>query len=226
MPAPFTWNNIFGFFYSKKFYEDVFQWLLPHASFVQIGSLWGKSIAYIATRSKQTKKPLNIISIDYGIIEDPALLRRPQFKDMTETTGTLVDNLRKCGVLSLVTHIVEDSAKSAYLFADDSVEFVYIDALHTYEAVTRDIQAWMPKIKIGGILAGDDYGLPGEHRVKQAVDDVFGFECPMPDYKEYVWAVVKQQREGKVVFVPLHTLQPVLKVPYVTELTHANPNLE
>jgi hypothetical protein len=33
-----------------------------------------------------------------------------------------------------------------------------LDASHDCESVKRDIIAWYPKIKVGGILAGDDYG--------------------------------------------------------------------
>ena len=37
------------------------------------------------------------------------------------------------------------------------VDFCYIDGDHTYEGVYVDIRAWLPKLKIGGILAGHDY---------------------------------------------------------------------
>ena len=46
---------------------------------------------------------------------------------------------------------------AANLFPDGSLDFVYIDANHTYEAVTEDIALWYPKVKKGGILAGHDY---------------------------------------------------------------------
>lgn len=46
---------------------------------------------------------------------------------------------------------------AANLFNDWSLDFVYIDANHTYEAVVEDISLWYPKIKSGGILAGHDY---------------------------------------------------------------------
>jgi Methyltransferase domain len=49
---------------------------------------------------------------------------------------------------------------------------VVIDGDHRYEAVQADIQAWRPKVKPGGILAGHDYSdaFPG---VRQAVDEAF-----------------------------------------------------
>jgi len=42
-------------------------------------------------------------------------------------------------------------------FPNESFDMVYIDASHKYSSVIRDIRAWMPKVKVGGILAGHDY---------------------------------------------------------------------
>lgn len=74
------------------------------------------------------------------------------------------------------------SLEAANTFDDGSMDFVYIDANHTYEGVKADLEAWYPKIKPGGLFAGDDYGpLPetpvdfGHGRtvfgVKRAVDE-------------------------------------------------------
>lgn len=48
----------------------------------------------------------------------------------------------------------EDGSK---LFNDNSLDFVYIDANHTYQAVKDDIEYWYSKVKIGGLLLGHDY---------------------------------------------------------------------
>jgi predicted O-methyltransferase YrrM len=50
-----------------------------------------------------------------------------------------------------------DSVISADLFPDEFFDFIFIDADHSYEAVVKDIQSWWPKIKKGGIFAGDDF---------------------------------------------------------------------
>jgi predicted O-methyltransferase YrrM len=64
------------------------------------------------------------------------------------------------------------SLEAAGLYKDNSLDFVLLDASHTYEDVKADIQAWLPKIKSGGILAGDDYHVswPG---VINAVNEMF-----------------------------------------------------
>jgi hypothetical protein len=55
-------------------------------------------------------------------------------------------------------HIIRmDSAASANIFPDEHFDFVYIDADHSYEGVVRDMKAWWPKVKKGGLFCGDDY---------------------------------------------------------------------
>jgi glycosyltransferase involved in cell wall biosynthesis len=42
-------------------------------------------------------------------------------------------------------------------FADESLDFVYIDGNHQLKYVVEDIVEWTKKIKKGGIIAGHDY---------------------------------------------------------------------
>lgn len=71
-----------------------------------------------------------------------------------------------------------ESAEAAKFFADESLDFVYIDAGHDYKSVAADLKAWYPKVKNGGLFCGDDYldGVLLYHgatlfEVKRAVDD-------------------------------------------------------
>lgn len=52
-------------------------------------------------------------------------------------------------------HMVRSfSVDAANAFEDGFFDFVYIDTLHTYEAVVADLHAWWPKLRQGGLLAG------------------------------------------------------------------------
>ena len=54
--------------------------------------------------------------------------------------------------------VVRDfSINASKQFEDNFFDFVYIDADHTYEAVYKDLCAWYPKVRPGGVLAGHDY---------------------------------------------------------------------
>ena len=59
----------------------------------------------------------------------------------------------------------QTSIDAAASFADSSLDFVYLDANHAYPAVKADIAAWWPKVKLGGMLAGDDYGIVPEQPI-------------------------------------------------------------
>lgn len=54
--------------------------------------------------------------------------------------------------------IINDSETAAKMyFGYNSCDVVFIDMEHTLEAVTRDIKIWLPKVKVGGYIAGHDY---------------------------------------------------------------------
>jgi hypothetical protein len=66
------------------------------------------------------------------------------------------------------------SAEAASAFPAAYFDWVYVDGDHLYEAVRADLELFGSKLKAGGLLAGDDYGLPGwwDDGVTRAVDDV------------------------------------------------------
>lgn len=60
-------------------------------------------------------------------------------------------------------------------FEDGALDFVYIDANHTYDYVMEDMAGWSRKVRDGGIVAGHDYLEPplidDRIEVKEAVDE-------------------------------------------------------
>ena len=64
---------------------------------------------------------------------------------------------------------------------DNTLDFAFIDASHSYEDVKADILAWLPKIKKGGYLFCHDYGL--FEGVTRAVTEMFTFN---QDYDLYI----------------------------------------
>ena len=64
------------------------------------------------------------------------------------------------------------SAEAAAEFEDASLDWVYVDGNHLYEYVQTDLALFSPKVRPGGLLAGDDYGAAGwwDDGVRRAVD--------------------------------------------------------
>jgi SAM-dependent methyltransferase len=67
----------------------------------------------------------------------------------------------------------QPSAAAAASFPEGSLDWVYIDGDHTYDAVKSDLEAYFRAVRPGGYLAGDDYGDPGwwQDGVTRAVDE-------------------------------------------------------
>ena len=42
-------------------------------------------------------------------------------------------------------------------FDNASLDLIYVDGDHSHDAVLSDLRLYWPKLKVGGVLAGDDY---------------------------------------------------------------------
>lgn len=100
------------------------------------------------------------------------------------TDKTNVHIIRKCSI------------EAAADFKDGSLDWIFIDANHAYEAVKADLKAWYPKVRSGGILSGHDYcdavNKKGVYGVKTAVDEFMGsHKLPMPRDINGSWITIK-----------------------------------
>ena len=85
------------------------------------------------------------------------------------------------------------SDEAASRFDDGSVDLVFIDEAHSETWVRRDVQAWLPKGKIGGVISGHAYGSKNHPGVKLAVDDLFsGHSAPVSVDANKVWWTLKE----------------------------------
>lgn len=66
------------------------------------------------------------------------------------------------------------SSEDAARFLHDDYDFIFLDAMHTYEDVKADIERWWPRVREGGTMAFHDYSHAAFPGVQQAVDEVFG----------------------------------------------------
>lgn len=83
------------------------------------------------------------------------------------------------------------SVVAAAQINDGSMDFVFLDADHSYEGVRDDIAAWLPKVRKGGWIGGHDYAndMPEYDfsGVKRAVDEAFPDGVDMDD--NFTWFV-------------------------------------
>ncbi|MEM1354506.1 MAG: glycosyltransferase [Planctomycetota bacterium] len=120
---------------------------------------------------------------------DPTNLNQAEFNQLRKRVSRRLEHFGDRFEL-----IRAESKIAAQKIDDQSLDFVYIDADHRYESVLGDLGAWYNKVRVGGIIAGHDYGhtdLPG---VSQAIDRFFqrlGWNVMVEG--DGVWWVIKQQ---------------------------------
>lgn len=192
-----THHDIPGWYDWESGYEEVVR-AFPGGLLVEVGCYLGRSLAHLGRLAKDSGKPFRAVGVDHcrgSGVEHPV---RPDDVGGTDHhavavasgggtfAGQLHKNLIDCG-LPNVEILVTDSSRGSSFFADGSVDFVFLDAAHDYESVCRDIRAWLPKVRSGGWLAGDDYCdvWPG---VKRAVSELLPGATP---WSHDSWRYVK-----------------------------------
>jgi hypothetical protein len=136
-------------------------------TWVELGSWTGRSAAYCVVELINRNKLGKFYCVDTwkgeaAIAYDPATVQDLE-KIFKQNLTPVIEHIT---MLSMI------SWDSAVHFAEESVDFCYVDAGHSYEAVTNDLTAWWPKLRPGSMFAGDDY-TKGYPEVQQAVWDFF-----------------------------------------------------
>ena len=73
--------------------------------------------------------------------------------------------------LTNVQFVYKDSTEFADSIKDECLDFIFIDADHSYEGALRDFKQFWPKVKKGGIFSGHDLNIP---TVNKAIREFFG----------------------------------------------------
>lgn len=69
-----------------------------------------------------------------------------------------------------VVRVLGPSQQVGHWWPRASVDMVFVDGAHDYDAVRDDIEAWKPVVREGGLLVFHDYDKPICPKVKPAVD--------------------------------------------------------
>jgi len=174
-------TEIQGWFDDKQ--QRVYDYLISktpeNGTFIEIGAWLGKSSSYLVDNGKT----LDITIIDSWKGSPNEINTNHKLATQTDIYEIFKENMGERKYKSIRGLSIEVATQ----FEDNSLDTVFIDATHTYEAVKEDIIAWLPKVKNGGILAGDDY-VRDWKGVIQAVDELL----PGCEIKEGRWIHYKK----------------------------------
>ncbi len=152
----------------KKFYKSMVEKFPSGSKFVEVGSWKGKSSAYLAVEIINSKKDITLDCVDTW--KGSAEHKTDKYVKSNSLYELFIENTSSLS--SVINPIRLDSVSASKKHEDNSIDFVFIDASHEYDYVKKDIEAWFPKVKIGGVIAGHDYK-NGWIGVDKAVDEFF-----------------------------------------------------
>lgn len=189
-------DSIQGWFY----YRDLYARLVEAApkdrpvQFVEVGCWKGKSTAFMGVEIANSGKPITFTAVDHfkGSSEDEHKID-PEIAELYDVflrnTQPISDALGDRFVV-----LREASTLAAEQFADGSVHFIMLDAGHTAEDVEADVNAWFPKLAVGGVMAGDDWRWPTVRAgVRAALASRIGRTCSaigVENQHSYPWWLV------------------------------------
>lgn len=148
-------------------YPKLYSWAVEkfhtNSHFVEVGTWKGMSAAYMAVEIINSGKDIRFDCIDTWdfvgstrwsaqLTTDGAGIPQHMFDSLYEVFLKNIEPVRH-----KINPVKSLSWDGAALYEDNSLDFVFIDAAHDYESVKKDLKAWFPKIKKGGLIAGHDF---------------------------------------------------------------------
>jgi GT2 family glycosyltransferase len=189
-----SWDQIPGMFDFELVYDAAVETADDKAVFVEIGCLAGRSTCYLGNQICNSNKAISLYAIDTAMGSPSDGIGLELVPSLGGSmAGILHRNILGCGLTEIIVPILTSSVRAATLFPNESVDFCFIDGDHSYESVTADLNAWWPKIRPGGMLAGHDYRGTAAWTIglTPAVHDFFGVTDAAHPKAANCWAMTK-----------------------------------
>jgi len=190
-------NNYFFYFKTKikKISSDkrayILEQLDKNSKFVEVGVWKGDFSKQIWNISS----PNLLVLVDSWTFDEKVRGCAPQVSGEEPLSQNFFDQAKKDTYDKFKNiqnvHILDfNSQEASSKYEDNFFDYIYIDAEHTYQAVTKDLEVWYPKLKKNGTLFGDDYYWREE-------DDTFSLHRAYQEFiqKNHIkkWCVFKSQ---------------------------------
>jgi predicted O-methyltransferase YrrM len=166
------YHLIEGWFNMEAQYLELLNATPEGGVFVELGCYKGKSTSFIGVEIHKQKRDINFFAIDsfQGATNSTDANEIKAYEGISEIEESYTYNVSLIG--NKIKTIVSLTDEAAKYFNDEEIDVIFLDAGHSYEAVKKDIEAWLPKMKPNGIMAGHDY--TAWEGVNKAVTEIFG----------------------------------------------------
>ena len=167
------YQEIDGWFDYEEIYRQVLERLPDNARIVELGCWRGKSSAYLAVEAYNLSKGFDLHFVDTWGGSPEHLENQKLLKELQEDAiyKEFRQNLSRVDIPCHIHRMT--SLEAADLFLDNSIDFIFFDTDHSFTYVTKELNAWYPKVKMNGILAGHDYKTSHNVGVALAVNQFF-----------------------------------------------------
>ena len=165
-------NEIPGWFAYKDLYDEVVEKAPFESTFVEVGAWFGKSTNYLAGKIKESKKNIHFTTVDtWKGTDDEELHQNIVNAFSGDIYYEFIDNTALSNNYGAFDSIKDTSENASKQFPLNSIDFIMLDAGHSYDALMDDFKYWYHKVKPGAYISGDDYGVFAG--VTQAANEFF-----------------------------------------------------
>jgi len=165
-------NEIPGWFAYEELYDKMVEVANDNCVFVEVGAWFGKSTNHLAKKIRESKKNIHFTTVDTWKGTDDEDIHQTIVGSFSgDIFYEFIDNTIYSNNYGQIETIKDTSRNAANNFANNSIDYIMLDAGHSYDALKDDLKVWYNKVKPGGIVSGDDYGV--FYGVTQAADEFF-----------------------------------------------------
>lgn len=159
-----TWRDVPGWFDFDDIYTEAVAEALGRerpSHFVELGTAFGRSAIFMGQwlRANGAADRVTFDAIDLWapewLPEDDGMRRMA--RAMGGVKEAFLWYLRDCGIADIVNAIQCDQLKAAEFYSAGALDLVFLDTCHSEKGTCAAIDAWLPKVRPGGVFAGHDH---------------------------------------------------------------------
>ena len=187
-----TWRDVPGYFDFNEIYAAaVVEAPVVGEHFVEVGVLFGKSALFMADTIRESGKQIAFDAVD-KMSDESRPGWRQEFARMAQELSTLearaaagvalaqareISDIsrwyaQQMGLDKYINFQIASGQFRSLSYWNDSLGLVFIDSDHSYTDTKALIEAYLPKVRTGKILAGHDYNPSDWPEVVKAVNEL------------------------------------------------------